>query len=872
MSGSRLIIKNLPSTITSDKLRNSFSSKGQVTDVQLKYTKDGKFRHFGFVGFKNENEAEAARNYFNNTFMGATKISVEVCADLGDASKPRAWSKYAPDSSAYQNSQKKTDEDEGAKDVKEKSKKELKKEKQAEVDQLLVKHKDDPKFQEFMRIHKRNAAGSWNNDAILEMGRSYAENPPQEEQPSDENEPDEESESSEEGEGDENEEKKVAFDNKVSDMDYLKSLSGKTNNEAQEQEQKPPKEPKNEDYFTVKLTGLPYKAKKKDVKKFLKPLKPKSIRVPPKIKGIAYAGFATEKEWKNALNKSKGFIGSSQIFVIRYDKQRNDAVTKQREEAWKKQEDSLKNEETIAESGRLFVRNLPYSVTEEEIESLFKPFGPLTEVNLPIDKNTRKVKGFAFVTYVIPENAVQAYSKLDGTTFQGRLLHLIAGKAKLSEEELAEGVLDKNSSSYKREKAAKEKAKAQSSHNWNTLFLGASAVADLMADRYGVEKKDVLDDQGQQSAAVRLALGETQIVAETRTFLEEQGVSLDAFGKPPTKRSKTVLIIKNLPAGTSPEEIRDKFAPFGELGRVILPPKGITAIVEFYEPTEARASFKKLAYTKFKGTPLYLEWAPEETFTTKLEPKKPVKEEENGKTSDEATEAATEEPAEDDATLFVKNLSFETTDDELRTHFASVGRVFSATVATKKNPKQVGGTLSMGYGFVQFFRKADASSALKTLQHKQLNGHCLELKRSNRAAVADSFNAKQISKAKPTTKIVVRNVPFEATQREIEDIFKTFGQLKAVRLPKKVTGNHRGFAFVDFHTIEEAKKSFEALCHSTHLYGRRLVLEWAESEETVDDLRKKTANSFSSGGPPSKRVKKSDIAESLAMSAPSKDY
>ena len=114
--------------------------------------------------------------------------------------------------------------------------------------------------------------------------------------------------------------------------------------------------------------------------------------------------------------------------------------------------------------------------------------------------------------------------------------------------------------------------------------------------------------------------------------------------------------------------------------------------------------------------------------------------------------------------------------------------------------------------------------------------------------------------------MVVRNVPFEASQREIEDVFKTFGQLKAVRLPKKVTGSHRGFAFVEFNTAEEAKKAFEALCHSTHLYGRRLVLEWADAkdeETTIGDLRAKTANSY--GEPAAKRLKKSDIAESLVL-------
>ena len=40
-------------------------------------------------------------------------------------------------------------------------------------------------------------------------------------------------------------------------------------------------------------------------------------------------------------------------------------------------------------------------------------------------------------------------------------------------------------------------------------------------------------------------------------------------------------------------------------------------MVEFHEATEARAAFRKLAYTKFKsGTPLYLEWGPENAFKT----------------------------------------------------------------------------------------------------------------------------------------------------------------------------------------------------------------------------------------------------------------
>lgn len=42
---------------------------------------------------------------------------------------------------------------------------------------------------------------------------------------------------------------------------------------------------------------------------------------------------------------------------------------------WKKQTDALKNEESIAESGRMFIRNLSYTVTEDDVRKLFEKYG-----------------------------------------------------------------------------------------------------------------------------------------------------------------------------------------------------------------------------------------------------------------------------------------------------------------------------------------------------------------------------------------------------------------------------------------------------------------------------------------------------------------
>lgn len=59
---------------------------------------------------------------------------------------------------------------------------------------------------------------------------------------------------------------------------------------------------------------------------------------------------------------------------------------------WAKQEDALKSEEDISESGRIFFRNLPYTVVENDLKEVFEPYGPIVEVNLPIDSVTRIIK------------------------------------------------------------------------------------------------------------------------------------------------------------------------------------------------------------------------------------------------------------------------------------------------------------------------------------------------------------------------------------------------------------------------------------------------------------------------------------------------
>jgi multiple RNA-binding domain-containing protein 1 len=132
-----------------ERLRQHFGQRGEVTDVKIMKTayaisncfcdfsafiylyiksrSDGRSRLFGFIGFRTEKEAKAAMNFFNNTFIDTSKISVEMArpvrryffflpfllfsrrppsrvgtCQVGDNALPRPWSKYSKGSSLHE--------------------------------------------------------------------------------------------------------------------------------------------------------------------------------------------------------------------------------------------------------------------------------------------------------------------------------------------------------------------------------------------------------------------------------------------------------------------------------------------------------------------------------------------------------------------------------------------------------------------------------------------------------------------------------------------------------------------------------------------------------------------------------------------------
>ena len=73
-------------------------------------------------------------------------------------------------------------------------------------------------------------------------------------------------------------------------------------------------------------------------------------------------------------------------------------------------------------NNRLFVGNLPFDTTENDLHTTFAVHGTVLEANLMMDRETGRPRGFAFVTMSTPEEAKLAIGALNGTNVDGRAL------------------------------------------------------------------------------------------------------------------------------------------------------------------------------------------------------------------------------------------------------------------------------------------------------------------------------------------------------------------------------------------------------------------------------------------------------------------
>ncbi|MCJ1248890.1 Multiple RNA-binding domain-containing protein 1 [Trapelia coarctata] len=791
MEVSRIFVRGLPPNFSAENFKKHFSKLSPVTDARFI-----PHRRIGYVGYRTHNEAAKAVKYFDRSYIRMSRIAVELARPIEEQIPLTHTSNKAslPDEAAPPLTKRK----------------------------LMDASNDatNPKLQEFLKVMQPPSKSKvWaNEDTIASREGTAVEQENlalnvEDEQSDDQYQPvpKKRKKSAKDAPDQDHERTNEVTEPKPQTIDEQVPVQALTEEPVKEDLSKDPvineSTAADADWIRSRTSRLLGLVDEDD-------LKPANILPPDSVGETEVAGLPEPITAKQTLDAESQADGEPL--------EQNEATALPPE---------FQMEESIT-TARLFIRNLSYTTSQDDLRDYFSQYGAVSEAHVAVDARTGTSKGFAYVQYQYPKEAYHALEKLDGKPFQGRLLHILPASAK------KQNILDDYEISklpIKKQKQIKRKAEAASStFKWNSLYMNTNAIMSSISSRLGILKSELLDPTS-SDAAVKQAHAETNIIQETKAYFTACGVDLEAFNK--REFSDTAILVKNFPYGTNSEDLRKAFEAYGTVEKLLMPPSGTIAIVEYEQATQARSAFGALSYRKFKDSILFLEKAPKDLFASKailpLDAMKGTSKNAKPSTSDLFEDLDAQ--AENTATLFVRNLNFSTTTERLREVFQPLDGFLSAKVKTKLDPKKPGQTLSMGFGFLEFRSKSQALAALTAMNSYRLDGHDLVLKTSHKAVDAAEERRREDQAKKLSgrrTKVIIKNLPFEATKKDVRSLFGAYGKLRSVRVPRKFDSSTRGFAFADFVTAREAENAMDAL-RNTHLLGRRLVLDFA-AEDTVD--------------------------------------
>ncbi|NWW08671.1 NUCL protein, partial [Oreocharis arfaki] len=162
----------------------------------------------------------------------------------------------------------------------------------------------------------------------------------------------------------------------------------------------------------------------------------------------------------------------------------------------------------------------------------------------------------------------------------------------------------------------------------------------------------------------------------------------------------------------------------------------------------------------------------------------------------------------DARTLFLKNLPYRLTEDEIREVFENALEV---RIVMNKDGN------SKGMAYVEFKTEAEANKALEEKQGTEIEG---------RAVVIDFTGEKsqqEHQKGGESKTLIVNNLSYAATEETLQEVFK---KASSIKVPQNNQGRPKGYAFVDFATTEDAREALNS-CNNTEIEGRTIRLEFS---------------------------------------------
>ncbi len=361
----------------------------------------------------------------------------------------------------------------------------------------------------------------------------------------------------------------------------------------------------------------------------------------------------------------------------------------------------------IEEKRSLFVRSLPSTATSESLTLFFSQHYPVKHATVVVDPKTKAARGYGFVTFADADDAIQAKEKLDNQLLDGRRLRLEVAEPR--QRGPAKGNANTVSSRAAVAKKEREEKLAEDRRPpkliVRNLPWSIKTTEDLTAlfRMYGkVKFADLPQSKGKLSGFGFVTLrgrvnAEKAIAGVNGKVVDSRTLAVDwAVDKKTWEQNQAEIGAEGAEMGPSEPDIR------GDLNREEYPPKN----VDKEDVTEEDADLQAFMANHMENLEDE-EGSDDASEADGADESMGIEDEEGSGSQDEPLEEKLL-LRDNSTTLFVRNIPFTATDEDLQTQFAQFGPVRYARVVMDGSTGRPAGT-----GFVCLFNKEDAQACLK---------------------------------------------------------------------------------------------------------------------------------------------------------------
>jgi len=160
--------------------------------------------------------------------------------------------------------------------------------------------------------------------------------------------------------------------------------------------------------------------------------------------------------------------------------------------------------------------------------------------------------------------------------------------------------------------------------------------------------------------------------------------------------------------------------------------------------------------------------------------------------------------------VYVGNLTFDCTGEELELHMAHVGKVQSVEILTSASGR------SRGAGLVEYESAEVAASAIASLNRSELHGRVLQVREDREAHVQPTHEG---------NRLFVGNLSWSLQSDVLKAQMETVGRVQSCEVMYQPTGRSRGYAIVVYENNEDAKSAISSL-NGFNLDGREIQVRY----------------------------------------------